>query len=132
MLVAALKRAQAQQRRGCPEAAQQPLLAVKVELEQRVLSILEDPSVSRFMREASFSSAAVKSIIEQSLSAPSPSPSAAAAASTPTAAPSPFSSSPSPLPRAGAANAYINPRLAAAAAIARSGRLEEEDRDREE
>ncbi|XP_006659250.2 protein SMAX1-like [Oryza brachyantha] len=119
-LVAALKRAQAQQRRGCPEAAQQPLLAVKVELEQLVLSILDDPSVSRVMREASFSSAAVKSIIEQSLSAPSPSPSAAAA-STPTAAPGPLSPAPSPLPRTGAANAYINPRLAAAAAAAGGG-----------
>lgn len=118
-LVAALKRAQAQQRRGCPEAAQQPLLAVKVELEQLVLSILDDPSVSRVMREASFSSAAVKSIIEQSLSAPSPCPSAAA--STTTTGPGPLSPSPSPLPRAGAANAYLNPRLAAAAAVASGG-----------
>uniref|UniRef100_A0A0E0ASW4 Clp R domain-containing protein n=1 Tax=Oryza glumipatula TaxID=40148 RepID=A0A0E0ASW4_9ORYZ len=114
-----LHRAQAQQRRGCPEAAQQPLLAVKVELEQLVLSILDDPSVSRVMREASFSSAAVKSIIEQSLSAPSPCPSAAA--STTTAGPGPLSPSPSPLPRAGAANAYLNPRLAAAAAVASGG-----------
>nr|CAB3480535.1 unnamed protein product [Digitaria exilis] len=117
-LVAALKRAQAQQRRGCPEAAQQPLLAVKVELEQLVLSILDDPSVSRVMREASFNSSAVKSTIEQSLATPSPaapSASLAAAVSAPTvAAATPFSPSPSPLPRLGAANAYINPRLAAA------------------
>jgi hypothetical protein len=113
-LVAALKRAQAQQRRGCPEAAQQPLLAVKVELEQLVLSILDDPSVSRVMREASFSSAAVKNTIEQSLT--SPSPSSSAAASSPATTPIPFSPSPSPLPRPGTANAYLNPRLAAAAA----------------
>ncbi|XP_062191139.1 protein SMAX1-like [Phragmites australis] len=108
-LVAALKRAQAQQRRGCPEAAQQPLLAVKVELEQLILSILDDPSVSRVMREASFSSTAVKSTIEQSLSSPSPSSSSAAVST-------PLTASPSPLPRAGTANAYLNPRLAAAAA----------------
>jgi hypothetical protein len=115
-LVAALKRAQAQQRRGCPEAAQQPLLAVKVELEQLVLSILDDPSVSRVMREASFSSSAVKSTIEQSLSSPSPAaPSAAIAVSAPTvAAATPLSPSPSPVPRLGVPNAYINPRLAAA------------------
>ncbi|XP_058187271.1 protein SUPPRESSOR OF MAX2 1 [Rhododendron vialii] len=67
-LMAALKRAQAHQRRGCPEQQQQPLLAVKVELEQLVISILDDPSVSRVMREASFSSPAVKATIEQSLS----------------------------------------------------------------
>nr|XP_043623296.1 protein SUPPRESSOR OF MAX2 1 [Erigeron canadensis] len=67
-LMAALKRAQAHQRRGCPEQQQQPLLAVKVELEQLIISILDDPSVSRVMREASFSSPAVKSTIEQSLS----------------------------------------------------------------
>ncbi|KAI3814712.1 hypothetical protein L1987_14356 [Smallanthus sonchifolius] len=67
-LTAALKRAQAHQRRGCPEQQQQPLLAVKVELEQLIISILDDPSVSRVMREASFSSPAVKAAIEQSLS----------------------------------------------------------------
>ncbi|KAI4377253.1 hypothetical protein MLD38_014913 [Melastoma candidum] len=66
-LMAALKRAQAHQRRGCPEHQQQPLLAVKVELEQLVISILDDPSVSRVMREASFSSPAVKASIEQLL-----------------------------------------------------------------
>ncbi|XP_071715484.1 protein SUPPRESSOR OF MAX2 1 [Rutidosis leptorrhynchoides] len=66
-LMAALKRAQAHQRRGCPEQQQQPLLAVKVELEQLIISILDDPSVSRVMREASFSSPAVKAIIEQSI-----------------------------------------------------------------
>ncbi|KAJ6372438.1 hypothetical protein OIU76_026851 [Salix suchowensis] len=76
-LMAALKRAQAHQRRGCPEQQQQPLLAVKVELEQLIISILDDPSVSRVMREASFSSPAVKATIEQSLNATSNSNSAA-------------------------------------------------------
>ncbi|KAM0943362.1 putative ATPase, AAA-type, core, Clp, repeat (R) domain, Clp domain superfamily [Dioscorea sansibarensis] len=63
-LVAALKRAQAHQRRGCPEIQQQLLLTVRVELEQLVVSILDDPSVSRVMREASFSSPAAKAAIE--------------------------------------------------------------------
>ncbi|KAI3715293.1 hypothetical protein L6452_22270 [Arctium lappa] len=78
-LIAALKRAQAHQRRGCIENQQQqhqitqtqqqqqqqpPLLAIKVELEQLILSILDDPSVSRVMREAGFSSTAVKSNLE--------------------------------------------------------------------
>ncbi|KAM7269641.1 hypothetical protein ACFE04_025138 [Oxalis oulophora] len=65
-LIAALKRAQAHQRRGCIEQQQQqPLLSsLKVELEQLVVSILDDPSVSRVMREAGFSSLAVKSNIE--------------------------------------------------------------------
>ncbi|KAL6507836.1 hypothetical protein OROGR_024031 [Orobanche gracilis] len=69
-LVAALKRAQAHQRRGCIEQQhhqqQQPLIAIKVELEQLILSILDDPSVSRVMREAGFSSAAVKTNLEDS------------------------------------------------------------------
>ncbi|KAG9148739.1 hypothetical protein Leryth_013417 [Lithospermum erythrorhizon] len=69
-LMAALKRAQAHQRRGCPEQQQQPLLAVKVELKQLIISILDDPSVSRVMREASFSSPAVKATIEQSFNNP--------------------------------------------------------------
>ncbi|KAK6139797.1 hypothetical protein DH2020_026473 [Rehmannia glutinosa] len=65
-LVAALKRAQAHQRRGCIEQQQQqpPLIAIKVELEQLILSILDDPSVSRVMREAGFSSTAVKNNLE--------------------------------------------------------------------
>ncbi|KAI3803120.1 hypothetical protein L1987_31269 [Smallanthus sonchifolius] len=71
-LMAALKRAQAHQRRGCPEQQQQPLLAVKVELEQLIISILDDPGVSRVMREASFSSPAVKATIEQSLTNKAP------------------------------------------------------------
>ncbi|KAK6942032.1 Clp, repeat (R) domain [Dillenia turbinata] len=71
-LVAALKRAQAHQRRGCIEQQQQqqqPLMAIKVELEQLIISILDDPSVSRVMREAGFSSTAVKSNLEDSSSA---------------------------------------------------------------
>ncbi|KAG8070644.1 hypothetical protein GUJ93_ZPchr0006g44945 [Zizania palustris] len=81
-LVAALKRAQANQRRSCIELQslpsqpvphaqqqqqqqQQPLLAIKVELDQLITSILDDPSVSRVMREAGFSSAAVKSSLEE-------------------------------------------------------------------
>ncbi|XP_028774102.1 protein SMAX1-LIKE 4-like [Neltuma alba] len=70
-LIAALKRAQAHQRRGCIEQQnQQPLLTIKVELEQLVISILDDPSVSRVMREAGFSSTAVKSSIEDSSVSP--------------------------------------------------------------
>ncbi|CAL0299437.1 unnamed protein product [Lupinus luteus] len=67
-LVAAFKRAQAHQRRGSIENQQQPLLAVKIELEQLIISILDDPSVSRVMREASFSSTQVKSNVEQAVS----------------------------------------------------------------
>ncbi|KAJ3679461.1 hypothetical protein LUZ60_017472 [Juncus effusus] len=81
-LIAALKRAQANQRRGCIEFQQQqnhlpqnqalqnqnqqnqPLLAIKVELEQLIVSILDDPSVSRVMREAGFSSSSVKNSLE--------------------------------------------------------------------
>lgn len=63
-LNAALKRAQAHQRRGCPEQQQPPLLAVKVEIEQLIISILDDPSVSRVMKEAGFSSTHVKSYLE--------------------------------------------------------------------
>ncbi|KAL9164091.1 hypothetical protein ABFS82_06G083600 [Erythranthe guttata] len=67
-LVAAFKRAQAHQRRGSIENQQQPILALKVEIEQLVISILDDPSVSRVMREAGFSSTQVKSNVEQSVS----------------------------------------------------------------
>ncbi|KAL7092402.1 hypothetical protein ACP275_12G162800 [Erythranthe tilingii] len=60
-LVAALKRAQALNRRDCVEHQQNhPLAAIKIELVQLVLSILDDPSVSRVMREAGFSSTSVK------------------------------------------------------------------------
>ncbi|KAK8953703.1 hypothetical protein KSP40_PGU012040 [Platanthera guangdongensis] len=75
-LIAALKRAQAHQRRGCIEIqnnishqsqqqSNQPLLAIKVELEQLIISILDDPSVSRVMREAGFSSTSVKHNLEE-------------------------------------------------------------------
>ncbi|KAE8665092.1 mannosyl-oligosaccharide 1,2-alpha-mannosidase MNS1-like [Hibiscus syriacus] len=67
-LIAALKRAQAHQRRGCIEQQQQqqqPLLTINVELEQLIVSILDDPSVSRVMREAGFSSTTVKNNIEE-------------------------------------------------------------------
>ncbi|KAL6532804.1 hypothetical protein OROGR_013764 [Orobanche gracilis] len=73
-LMAALKRAQAHQRRGGPEQQQQPLLPVKVELDQLIVSILDDPSVSRVMREAGFYSPAVKATIEQSLTSSSSNP----------------------------------------------------------
>ncbi|XP_059637498.1 protein SMAX1-LIKE 4-like [Cornus florida] len=64
-LIAALKRAQAHQRRGFVEQRQQqPLLSMKVELKQLILSILDDPSVSRVLREVGFSSIAVKNNLE--------------------------------------------------------------------
>ncbi|XAR64931.1 hypothetical protein NMG60_11008832 [Bertholletia excelsa] len=67
-LVAAFKRAQAHQRRGSVENQQQPILTLKIELEQLVISILDDPSVSRVMREAGFSSTQVKTNVEQAVS----------------------------------------------------------------
>ncbi|XP_057805278.1 protein SMAX1-LIKE 3-like [Salvia miltiorrhiza] len=67
-LVAAFKRAQAHQRRGSTDSQQQPLLAVKIELEQLIISILDDPSVSRVMREAGFSSTQVKINVEKAIS----------------------------------------------------------------
>ncbi|KAG8376823.1 hypothetical protein BUALT_Bualt09G0103900 [Buddleja alternifolia] len=67
-LVAAFKRAQAHQRRGSIENQQQAILAVKIELEQLVISILDDPSVSRVMREAGFSSTQVKINVEKAVS----------------------------------------------------------------
>ncbi|VYS64422.1 unnamed protein product [Arabidopsis thaliana] len=109
-LTAALKRAQAHQRRGCPEQQQQPLLAVKVELEQLIISILDDPSVSRVMREASFSSPAVKSAIEQSLIGNSVSNSrqtGSAGIINPSAIGFGYRSVPAPVNR----NLYLNPRL---------------------
>lgn len=84
-LIAALKRAQAHQRKGSiieqqqqqqphqpPHQQQQPLLAIKVELEELILSILDDPSVSRVMREAGFSSTAVKTNLQEYYSSVSP------------------------------------------------------------
>ncbi|KAE8686610.1 Detected protein of unknown function [Hibiscus syriacus] len=67
-LVAAFKRAQAHQRRGSIENQQQPILALKIELEHLIISILDDPSVSRVMREAGFSSTQVKVKVEQTVS----------------------------------------------------------------
>ncbi|XP_062182546.1 protein SMAX1-LIKE 3-like [Phragmites australis] len=73
-LVAAFKRAQAHQRRGAvegqPPQQPQPMLASKVELEQLIISILDDPSVSRVMREAGFSSFQVKANVEKAVSSP--------------------------------------------------------------
>ncbi|KAB1204190.1 Chaperone protein ClpB [Morella rubra] len=103
-LMAALKRAQAHQRRGCPEQQQQPLLAVKVELEQLIISILDDPSVSRVMREASFSSPAVKATIEQSLNS-----SASVANSSPIGLG--YRPGATPVPSVTNRNLYLNPRL---------------------
>ncbi|MED6180427.1 hypothetical protein PIB30_010056 [Stylosanthes scabra] len=83
-LIAALKRAQAHQRRGCIEQQQQqPLLAIKVELDQLIISILDDPSVSRVMREAGFSSTAVKSNLEDSSSSSATSNTASSAGGGP-------------------------------------------------
>ncbi|XP_057778671.1 protein SMAX1-LIKE 3-like [Salvia miltiorrhiza] len=73
-LVAAFKRAQAHQRRGSIESQQQPILALKVEIEQLVISILDDPSVSRVMREAGFSSTQVKANVEHLKSTSDPPP----------------------------------------------------------
>ncbi|CAM0874537.1 unnamed protein product [Alopecurus aequalis] len=76
-LVAAFKRAQAHQRRGgAVDGVQQtaaPVVAAKVELEQLIVSILDDPSVSRVMREAGFSSSQVKANVEKAVSSSSPS-----------------------------------------------------------
>ncbi|XP_062198364.1 protein SMAX1-LIKE 3-like [Phragmites australis] len=73
-LVAAFKRAQAHQRRGAvegqPQQQPQPVLAAKVELEQLIISILDDPSVSRVMREAGFSSPQVKANVEKAVASP--------------------------------------------------------------
>ncbi|CAN4113976.1 unnamed protein product [Withania somnifera] len=69
-LVAAFKRAQAHQRKGSiveNQQQQQPLLAAKIDLEQLIISILDDPSVSRVMREAGFSSTQVKTNVEQAI-----------------------------------------------------------------
>lgn len=121
-LMAALKRAQAHQRRGCPEQQQQPLLAVKVELEQLIISILDDPSVSRVMREASFSSPAVKATIEQSLNS---SASASAAAVT-NSSPIGFGFRPTAV-AAPSRNLYLNPRLQQQGSAAQSGQQRGEE-----
>ncbi|KFK36491.1 hypothetical protein AALP_AA4G131500 [Arabis alpina] len=67
-LVAAFKRAQAHHRRGSIENQQQQIFPAKIELEQLIISILDDPGVSRVMREAGFSSPQVKSRVEQAVS----------------------------------------------------------------
>ncbi|CAN6357696.1 unnamed protein product [Urochloa humidicola] len=96
-LAAAFKRAQASQRRGCggvsssPEG-QHPAASARVELEQLVISILDDPGVSRVMREAGFSSAEVKANVEKAAAAvmassSSPEQSSNTAASSTTASP---------------------------------------------
>ena len=90
-LVAAFKRAQAHQRRGSVESQQQPVLAVKIELEQLVVSILDDPSVSRVMREAGFSSTQVKANVEQAVCSTTTT-TTAAAATAPSKNPNPSSS----------------------------------------
>ncbi|RLM69224.1 uncharacterized protein C2845_PM17G02210 [Panicum miliaceum] len=89
-LVAAFKRAQAHQRRGAVEGGQPPPppqqpppgLAAKVEIEQLIVSILDDPSVSRVMREAGFSSSQVKANVETAVSSPEHQPNATAAHAT--------------------------------------------------
>ncbi|KAL6585509.1 hypothetical protein OROMI_002153 [Orobanche minor] len=76
-LVAAFKRAQAHQRRSSSVEVQHQTttpLAAKIELVQLIISILTDPSVSRVMREAGFSSTQVKSTVEKSVSSLNTSP----------------------------------------------------------
>ncbi|KAJ4763374.1 Double Clp-N motif-containing P-loop nucleoside triphosphate hydrolases superfamily protein [Rhynchospora pubera] len=128
-LMAALKRAQAHQRRGgsgCPDTPQPPLLAVKVELEQLILSILDDPSVSRVMREASFNSSAVKSTIENSLVSTSPCTSNSPpqlglpqSATIPSAIPS-LIQNPNLNLNSSRNNLYMNPRLANTVSVSAS------------
>ncbi|KAF8726229.1 hypothetical protein HU200_000428 [Digitaria exilis] len=94
-LAAAFKRAQANQRRGggggatSPEGQPQVAAAARVELEQLVISILDDPSVSRVMREAGFSSAEVKANVEKTVSSSPEQSSTNTAASSTSAAASP-------------------------------------------
>nr|CAB3459440.1 unnamed protein product [Digitaria exilis] len=93
-LAAAFKRAQANQRRGGGGggAEGQPQVAAagaRVELEQLVISILDDPSVSRVMREAGFSSAEVKANVEKTVSSSPEQSSTNTAASSTSAAASP-------------------------------------------
>ena len=92
-LVAAFKRGQAHQRRGAVEGAGQPppppppTLAAKVEIEQLIISILDDPSVSRVTREAGFSSSQVKANVEKAVSSPEHQPNTTAAAHATSSAP---------------------------------------------
>jgi len=67
-LAAAFKRAQASQRRGGgggSTSAGSEGQHARFELEQLVISILDDPGVSRVLREAGFSSAEVKANVEK-------------------------------------------------------------------
>ncbi|KAK4757281.1 hypothetical protein SAY87_007408 [Trapa incisa] len=71
-LVAALKRAHANNRRGCIGSQQNNnVISIKVDLGQLTISILDDPGVSRVLREAGIPSIAVKGHIEQYCSASS-------------------------------------------------------------
>ncbi|KAI4310597.1 hypothetical protein MLD38_035564 [Melastoma candidum] len=65
-LVATFKRAHAHQRRGSVENQANSTVA-KIELDQLVVSILDDPSVSRVMKEAGFSSSQVKNNVERTI-----------------------------------------------------------------
>jgi ATP-dependent Clp protease ATP-binding subunit ClpA len=84
-LAAAFKRAQANQRRGNSSASAE--VAARVELEQLVISILDDPGVSRVMREAGFSSAEVKANVEKAASSPEQQSSNTASSATSAASP---------------------------------------------
>ncbi|PHT82438.1 hypothetical protein T459_15453 [Capsicum annuum] len=66
-LIVEFKRAQAYQRRSSIENQQQQQ-HLKVEIEQLVISILDDPSVSRVMSEAGFSSIQLKTNVEHAIS----------------------------------------------------------------
>ncbi|CAD6270487.1 unnamed protein product [Miscanthus lutarioriparius] len=68
-LAAAFKRALANQRRGGSASATegQRHIAAKVELEQLVISIVDEPSVGHVMREAGFSSAKVMANVEKAI-----------------------------------------------------------------
>ena len=76
-LVVAFKRAQAHQCRGAMEGGQaqgqppQSVVAAKVDIEHLIISILDDPSISRVMREASFSSSQVKANVKKAISSSS-------------------------------------------------------------
>ncbi|CAK8570498.1 unnamed protein product [Lathyrus sativus] len=67
-LIATFKRAQGHQRRATSiESQQQSILALKIEVEQMIVSILDDPCISRVMREAGFSSTFVKAKVEEAV-----------------------------------------------------------------
>ncbi|KAJ1270927.1 hypothetical protein BS78_06G088300 [Paspalum vaginatum] len=111
-LVAAFKRAQAHQRRGSVESQQQPVLAVKIELEQLVVSILDDPSVSRVMREAGFSSTQVKANVEQAVCSSTATTAATATPGSQNPNPSSSAASPPPHHEAKASKQLVPPHQA--------------------